>query len=214
MFNINSDNMKVKVCGMKYKENVEQIIELKPDYIGFIFYPASKRYITEDIELPSIPSDIKKVGVFVNSNADDIIDKVNRYSLDCIQLHGSEPPYFCRQMKRITCIIKAFGIDQDFDFQILGPYKGACDYFLFDTKTAGHGGSGEQFNWQLLKKYNGNIPFFLSGGLDLRDVEQIKELSKALPSLYGIDVNSRFEISPGFKDRHKLNELIQQIRNE
>lgn len=205
--------MKIKVCGMKYKENIEQVIALKPDYLGFIFYPSSRRYVTEEFQLPAIPPEIRKVGVFVNTNADDIIDKINRFNLDCIQLHGSEPPYFCRQMQRITCIIKAFGLDESFDFHSLEVYKGTCDYFLFDTKTTEHGGSGQQFNWQLLKKYSGTVPFFLSGGLDLRDLEKIKELEQQYPLLHAIDVNSRFEISPGIKDIEKLNELIQQLSN-
>lgn len=209
----NQNLMKIKVCGMKYKENIEQIADLKPDYMGFIFYTPSKRYVTEEFFLPALPPEIRKVGVFVDANADDIIDKINNYNLDCIQLHGSEPPYFCRQMQRITCIIKAFGIDESFDFQQLEAYKDACDYFLFDTKTSGHGGSGQQFNWQLLRKYTGNVPFFLSGGLDLRDVKEIKQLSQDHHLLYAIDVNSRFEISPGLKDVDKLNELFHQLRN-
>lgn len=205
--------MKVKVCGMKYKENIEQVADLKPDYMGFIFYAPSKRYVTEEFSLPVLPPEIQKVGVFVNANADDIIDKINKYNLDCIQLHGSEPPYFCRQMQRITCIIKAFGIDENFDFQVLETYKGTCNYFLFDTKTVEHGGSGQQFNWELLKKYTGDVPFFLSGGLDLEDVKELKELEREQSQLYAIDVNSRFEVRPGLKDIDKLTELIQQIKN-
>jgi phosphoribosylanthranilate isomerase len=205
--------MKIKICGMKYPENIEQVLNLRPDYMGFIFYPPSKRYVTEEFQMPAIPPEIKKVGVFVDANADDIIDKINRYNLDCIQLHGSEPPYFCRQMQRITCIIKAFGIDENFDFQNLEAYKGTCDYFLFDTKTPEHGGSGKQFDWQLLKKYLGNIPFFLSGGLDLRDVKEIRNLAQEYPLFHAIDVNSRFETSPGLKDMDKLNEFTQQLRN-
>lgn len=205
--------MKIKVCGMKYKENIEQVAELKPDYMGFIFYTSSKRYVTEEFQLPALPPEIKKVGVFVDANADDIIDKINKYNLDCIQLHGSEPPYFCRQMQRITCIIKAFGIDENFDFQLLEPYKGTCNYFLFDTKTVEHGGSGQQFNWQVLEKYAGEVPFFLSGGLDLKDVKELKELEQNHAQLHAIDVNSRFEISPGLKDHDKLSQLIYEIRN-
>ena len=206
--------MKTKICGMKYKDNMEQVAELKPDYMGFIFYAPSKRYVSGDAQIPALPPEIKKVGVFVNADADDIIDKINRYNLDCIQLHGAEPPYFCRQMQRITCIIKAFGVDEHFDFQVLEAYKDTCTYFLFDTKTKEHGGSGQQFNWELLKNYQGNIPFFLSGGLDLEAVKEIKTFAERNPLLYGIDVNSKFEISPGLKDIDKLERLIKEIRKQ
>jgi phosphoribosylanthranilate isomerase len=206
--------MKIKVCGMKYKENIEQVVSLRPDFMGFIFHDSSKRYVTEDFQMPASHTEIKKVGVFVNADADYIIDKINKYNLDCIQLHGSEQPYFCRQMQRITCIIKAFGIDEHFDFHTLEAYKDTCNYFLFDTKTPAHGGSGQQFDWQLLKKYHYNVPFFLSGGLDLRQIPEIKDLALTYPLLVGIDVNSRFEIGPGMKDIDKLHELIHAIRKK
>lgn len=197
---------------MKYKENIEQVADLKPDYMGFIFYSSSKRSVMEDFQLPPLPPEIKKVGVFVNADADDIIDKINQHNLDCIQLHGSEPPYFCRQMQRITCIIKAFGIDEHFDFQLLEAYKDTCNYFLFDTKTREYGGSGQQFNWQLLENYQYDVPFFLSGGLDISIVKEIKELAHKTPLLHAIDVNSKFEISPGLKDTDKLEKLVNEIR--
>ncbi len=206
--------MKIKVCGNKYKENIDQVAGLKPDCMGFIFYEPSKRYVTEEFQMPVLPPGIKKAGVFVNANADYIIDKISKHNLDCIQLHGDEPPYFCRQMQRITCIIKAFGIDDKFDFQSLEAYKESCNYFLFDTKTAEHGGSGQQFDWKLLKKYKQQVPFFLSGGLDLEAPKKMIALTEQYPMLHGIDVNSRFEISPGVKDINKLKELIQLVRHD
>lgn len=198
---------------MKYKENIEQVADLKPDYMGFIFYAPSKRCVSDDLQLPEIHAEIKKVGVFVNAEADFIIDKVSAHNLHCIQLHGTEPPFFCRQMKRITCIIKAFGIDEQFDFDKLKNYEDCCDYFLFDTKTPEHGGSGQQFNWDLLNKYKFNTPFFLSGGLDLHAANKIKEMASKYPLLYGIDVNSKFELSPGLKDVDQLEKLMQFMRN-
>ena len=205
--------MKIKVCGMKYKENIEQVADLKPDYMGFIFYPASKRNVTDDVLLPEISPEINKVGVFVNSNADFIIEKISTHNLHCIQLHGAEPPFFCRQMKRITCIIKAFGIDEQFDFNKLKEYEDSCDYFLFDTKTPEHGGSGKQFNWELLNNYSLTLPFFLSGGLDLEAAKKMKEMSVKYPLLYGIDVNSKFEKEPGIKDVDQLKQLMKLMRN-
>jgi phosphoribosylanthranilate isomerase len=204
--------MKIKVCGNKYKDNIEQVAKLKPDFMGFIFYEPSKRYVTEEFRMPALPAEIKKTGVFVNADADFIIDKINAHNLDCIQLHGDEPPYFCRQMQRITCIIKAFGIDDKFDFPLLDAYKDSCNYFLFDTKTPEHGGSGQQFNWELLKKYKQQVPFFLSGGLDLEAAKKILEMTHEYPLLHGIDVNSRFETSPGLKDIDKLRQLMHIIR--
>lgn len=205
--------MKIKVCGMKYKENIEQVADLKPDYMGFIFYAPSKRNVSDDLQLPDLSPEISKVGVFVNAEADFIIDKISNYNLHCIQLHGTEPPFFCRQMKRITCIIKAFGIDEQFDFGKLKNYEDCCDYFLFDTKTPEHGGSGQQFNWDLLTRYTSNTPFFLSGGLDLQAAKQMKEMALKYPLLYGIDVNSKFERSPGLKDIDQLEKLMQLMRN-
>lgn len=205
--------MKIKVCGMKYRENMDQVAELKPDYMGFIFYAPSKRDVSNELQLPDLPSEISKVGVFVNAGADFIIDKISTHNLHCIQLHGTEPPFFCRQMKRITCIIKAFGIDEQFDFNKLKEYEDCCDYFLFDTKTPEHGGSGKQFNWDLLASYTATVPFFLSGGLDLEAAVKVKELIEKYPLLYGIDVNSKFEKSPGLKDVDQLRQLMQCIRN-
>ncbi|HET6225728.1 MAG TPA: phosphoribosylanthranilate isomerase [Bacteroidia bacterium] len=198
---------------MKYKENVEQVAELKPDYMGFIFYAHSKRNVSNELQLLDLPAEIEKVGVFVNADADFIIDKISTHNLNCIQLHGNEPPFFCRQMKRITSIIKAFGVDEHFDFNTLKDYEDCCDYFLFDTKTPEHGGSGRQFNWDLLDNYSAALPFFISGGLDLEAAGKTKELAKKYPRLYAIDVNSKFEKSPGLKDVDQLRQLMHLIRN-
>lgn len=204
--------MKVKVCGLKYKDNIQKILNLKPDYVGFIFYAKSKRFVGETFELPSLPSDIKKVGVFVNANEEYIVDKIKKYKLDIVQLHGEETPQFCEKIKLVTQVIKAFGIDEYFDFKKLENYKKSCNYFLFDTKTIDYGGSGQQFNWELLKKYTYQTPFFLSGGITLNNVKDISLLKTQLPYLYAIDVNSKFEIVPAIKDVDMINKLILSIR--
>ncbi|MEO6901925.1 MAG: phosphoribosylanthranilate isomerase [Bacteroidia bacterium] len=204
--------MKVKVCGLKYKDNIQKILNLKPDYVGFIFYAKSKRFVGENVELPPISSDIKKVGVFVNANENYILDKINKYKLDIVQLHGEESPQFCERIKLTTEVIKAFGINEDFDFKKLEDYKTSCNYFLFDTKTPDFGGSGEQFNWELLKKYTAQLPFFLSGGVALNNIKDILLLKAQLPYLYAIDVNSKFEIVPAIKDVEMINKLIRSIR--
>ena len=165
--------MKLKVCGLKHMENIIQVATLHPDYMGFIFYPESKRFVGDDFKMPCISPAIKKIGVFVNQKADDIIEKTDKYGLDFIQLHGNESASFCEVMNHLVKVIKAFGIDDNFDFNVLEKYKNCCDYFLFDTKTAEYGGSGKQFNWNVLEKYTLDVPFFISGGIGLEEVEKM-----------------------------------------
>jgi phosphoribosylanthranilate isomerase len=206
--------MKLKVCGLKHKENIEQIAQLNVDYLGFIFYPKSKRFVGEDFEIPAINDKIKKVGVFVNADLNYIFEKVEKYNLAAVQLHGDETADYCRlakqQLKNIE-IIKAFGVDEQFDFNTLQAYTAFCDYFLFDTKTKDYGGSGHHFDWTMLKKYNHSLPYFLSGGIGLKEAEQIKNEKSAL-KLYAIDVNSKFEIEPGLKDV-KLIEILAKLKD-
>ena len=197
--------MLLKVCGLKYKENIQEVASLKPDLMGFIFYPQSKRFVGEDFKMPLISSEIKKAGVFVNAKADYIIEKVDKYELDYIQLHGSESADFCEVMSHLVKVIKAFGVDGQFDLKTTEKYKDSCSYFLFDTKTVQHGGSGKQFDWSILEKYDNKIPFFLSGGIGLEEIEILKT---GKLKIAGVDVNSKFETEPGIKDVNKLKELI------
>ena len=194
---------KIKICGMKYSENILEVSQLLPDYLGFIFYEKSSRFF--DGEIPEISKSIKKVGVFVNATMEEIKFKIKKYDLDLIQLHGNETPEFCRNLKKESIeIIKVFSVDDDFDFQILEAYENVCDYFLFDTKGKLPGGNGITFNWQILEKYHSRKPFFLSGGIGLDEIEKIKNLN--LP-IYAIDVNSKFEIEAGLKNIEKLKRL-------
>ncbi len=195
--------MKLKICGMKYPENILEVSQLHPDYLGLIFYEKSSRFF--DGEIPEIPKSIKKVGVFVNSSLDEIISKIKKYNLDVIQLHGNETPEFCQKLKNKNIeIIKVFSVDDHFDFDILEQYESVCDYFLFDTKGKLHGGNGVTFNWQILEKYKSEKPLFLSGGIGIEEIEKIKKLN--LP-IYAIDVNSKFEIEPGLKDIDLLKKI-------
>ncbi len=197
----------LKICGMKYPENILEVSKLLPDYLGFIFYKKSSRYF--DGEIPEIPNSIKKVGVFVNANLEEINTKIKKYDLDLIQLHGNETPEFCQNLKQDTIeIIKVFSVDDDFDFEILNKYENACDYFLFDTKGKLHGGNGVTFNWQILEKYKLQKPLFLSGGIGIEEIEKLKTLN--LP-IYAIDVNSKFEIEPGLKNAQLLQQFITQL---
>lgn len=200
---------------MRDADNIRELSALQPDYIGFIFYPQSKRYAGE-IEvriLAEIPLQIKKTGVFVNEAPQIIMGKITLYNLQAVQLHGEESPAVCSQIKESGAeVIKAFGIDEHFDFGLLNAYINVVDYFLFDTKTPGHGGSGKVFNWKLLDGYTLNKPFFLSGGLSPENSEELAKITDA--RLYAADLNSGFEILPGLKNIKELEKTINILRNE
>jgi len=208
--------MYIKVCGLKYEENIQAIADLKPDYLGFIFYKKSPRYVANElspIQLSNLDVNLKKAGVFVNEDLETIKQICSVFNIETIQLHGSESPAFCKQLKDLGfTIIKAFGMHEDFDFEEVNPYTPICDFFLFDTKSSVHGGSGNHFHWELLKKYHLSTPYFLSGGISLNDLEEIKKIKD--DKLYAIDVNSRFELKPGFKDIQAIKSLIKKIRDE
>jgi len=205
--------MKVKVCGMRDFQNIFEIVAARPDYLGFIFYTGSKRYVGNELSrsmLEAIPERIMKTGVFVNSTYDDIIRSVRAVQLNMIQLHGDEPVSFCERLKKSNVpIIKAFRIDSEFDFETLAPYSEACQYFLFDTQTDAYGGSGQKFDWSQLDAYKGTTPFFLSGGISINDIEKIKQLNH--PKLHAVDVNSQFEIVPGLKNVELVKRFIKQL---
>lgn len=207
--------MKIKVCGMRQQGNIEKVVALQPNFIGFIFYEKSPRFVGDELNeeyIRSIPQGIKKVGVFVNSNPGHILNMVKKYDLQYVQLHGSEMPDICRSIRQKgVSVIKAFSIDEKFNFAMLNNYKSFCDLFLFDTKGDNPGGNGTTFDWKLLSKYDNEKPFLLSGGIDLENIEEIISLSKTLP-IYGIDVNSKFETEPGIKDIAKLEELFSLVR--
>ncbi len=200
---------KIKVCGMRDTANILEIAALEPDYMGFIFYPLSSRYAGEvDAEIVrQLPSSIKKTGVFVNADLATIAKWGTELQLDAVQLHGNESPEFCLKIKEKGIeVIKAFGIHANFDFKSLENYLDAVDYFLFDTSTAQHGGSGKVFDWELLRQNNTNKPFFLSGGIDLDQLDTIAQINDS--RLYAVDLNSKFELSPGIKDYSKLKKIF------
>jgi phosphoribosylanthranilate isomerase len=205
--------MKLKVCGMRDAENIKALIELKPDFIGFIFYDKSPRFVgnTLDTELiQSIPRDIRKVGVFVNATVDYILQNVKKYGLNYVQLHGNETPDFCKNLRmKGANIIKAFRLDDTFIFSQLNNYKPHVDFFLFDAKGDGYGGNGVTFDWDILKKYDNQKPYFLAGGISL---DNLDELANIIPKPYSLDVNSKFEVEPGVKDIDKIAELIAKMR--
>ena len=189
---------------MRNSENISELMTLKPDYIGFIFYDKSKRFVT-DFPQNEIPSTIKKVGVFVNEMIEEIVEKENKHTLDFVQLHGDETSEYCSALsaKNIK-IIKAFSVDENFDFSATKPFEKQVSLFLFDTKGNNYGGNGIKFNWELLQNYTGKIPFLLSGGISKYDAAEIKKFKH--PAFLGIDINSGFELEPGLKN---IKEIIE-----
>jgi phosphoribosylanthranilate isomerase len=204
--------MLIKICGMKFPENIEEISLLKPDFMGFIFYPDSKRFVENKLTpsiIQTLPNDIQTVAVFVNEPIEEVVKTVSRFKFNFAQLHGDETHTYCEQLKQKGIrLIKAFSVDDSFDFRLLNDYFAFCDYFLFDTKTIDYGGSGKQFDWQLLKKYTLKKPFFLSGGIENSLVNQLIQHEQ----LIGIDANSRLEDEPGRKNKEKCKEIIQNSR--
>ena len=190
--------MKLKVCGMRSHKNILALSDLKPDYMGFIFWKPSKRFVSTTT--PTLPSNIKKTGVFVDETFDEIKSLIETHQLQAIQLHGNENPIFCDRLKDLNVeIIKVFSIKKDFDFSTLAPYENVCDYFLFDTKGELPGGNGYAFDWEMLKSYPSSKPFFLSGGIGMDQLADLEDIFKLNLPLYAIDVNSKFESEAGMK---------------
>lgn len=193
---------------MRDSENIRAIEQTKADLMGFIFHPKSPRFVAS---LPEyMPKKQKRVGVFVNASLEQILAKVQKFSLEYIQLHGDEPPAFCSELKnRGLKVIRAQRIANTDDIIRAESYNMA-DLMIFDTKTELYGGSGKKFNWQLLENYKGCVPFLLSGGIRSDTFEEIKAFFH--PQFAGIDLNSGFEISPALKDVGKLNNFIEKIK--
>lgn len=205
--------MKLKICGMKYPDNILEVGSLLPDYMGFIFWDKSARYF--DGTLPTLPQSIKKTGVFVNTSKEEILEKVTKYNLQAVQLHGHESVAFCQELKNTLAksieIIKVFSVDEAFDFYQLELFETVCDYFLFDTKGKLPGGNGTTFDWKVLEQYPSQKPFFLSGGIGLDEIDLVQQILKTDLPIYAIDVNSKFEIEAGLKDKEKLDRFKQKI---
>ncbi len=222
--------MRLKVCGMKFIENMEQVAALQPDYMGFIFYEKSKRNF-EGI-IPELPKSIQKTGVFVNEYVEILISLVEEYQLDAIQLHGDESLEYIKDLQMQLAqrralfieenkhqkkkknkhyisdekveIIKVFGIKDEFNFDVLKPYLEVVDFFLFDTKGKERGGNGVQFDWEVLEKYPFDKPFFLSGGIGLKEIAEVQKIINSDLPIYALDVNSKFEIEPGLKNVNEV----------
>lgn len=197
--------MKIKVCGMRETENISELLELEPDFIGFIFYEKSKRFAGEtDVDFASsISNGPEKVGVFVNSDYEQILERAEVFGLKYLQLHGSESPELCKKLQEEGYkIIKVFQVAESLP-KNLKDYKTCADYFLFDTKSDQFGGTGKKFDWSILKNYDNEVPLILSGGVDVESIEEIKKLASEL-NIFAVDINSKFELRPGLKDINKI----------
>lgn len=197
----------LKICGMREPANIAEAVSLKPNYMGFLMYPASKRFIADldAATVSTIPAEIKTTGVFVDEDLEAVKRAIELYHFKAVQLHGNESPEYCNALIGRAEVIKAFGIDDSFDFNLLEAYAEVVDYFLFDTQTPAHGGSGKSFNWGLLKNYTLQKPYFLSGGIGLANVSALLDIID--DRFYAIDVNSRFELAPGLKDIAQLSQF-------
>ena len=197
---------------MRELENIQQLAALPIDYMGFIFYAKSPRHVTQVLEL-DLPTHIRKVGVFVNANTEVIKNAVVENKLNSVQLHGQESPAECAEIRMMGLeVFKAFGIDVGFDWGSLQAYLPHVDYFLFDTKSPEHGGTGRTFDWDVLKAYPYDKPYFLSGGLALENIAQAAAINN--PRLIGFDLNSKFEIAPGLKNIDTLTQAVKIIKDE
>ncbi|WP_114784790.1 phosphoribosylanthranilate isomerase [Botryobacter ruber] len=205
--------MLVKVCGMREPENIREVAALRPDFLGFIFYPKSSRYaegsINEEV-LAALPATTKKVGVFVNASTAAVLEAAAKYKFNLLQLHGHESPEQCRELQEAGYqVVKAFSVDDNFNFEDLQPYENSCDYYLFDTKGKNYGGNGVVFNWEILEQYPSDKPYFLSGGLNLENISGIHGIKK---KPFALDVNSGFELAPGLKDVEKVKTLLKDYK--
>jgi len=201
--------MIVKVCGMREPDNIRRVDNLPIQWLGFIFYPPSKRYVDR---VPTyMPQRAKRVGVFVNADIGFIEERCKAYGLDMVQLHGQETPEMCDTVHAATgCgVIKAFGIKDDTDWNEIHRYDGHADYLLFDTHCDTAGGSGKAFDHSLLTRYTGNTPFLLSGGLGLDNAGEVALVKH--PLMAGLDLNSKFETAPAVKSAEKLQEFLSLV---
>lgn len=209
--------MKIKVCGNTLPEQVNALDELGITFAGFIFYPKSPRYMAQKIsaeKMKQIKGKIVKVGVFVNPTYEELKKTVDEYRLDMVQLHGDESPKFCEKIADYISVIKAFRLSENDSLEwMTKPFIEICDFFMFDTLGVGYGGTGKKFDWTILQKSPPDKPYFLSGGIEPGDEESLNEFVKtdAGEKLFAVDINSRFEISPGVKDIKTIKDFGDKI---
>src|SRR5258705_13120395 len=208
--------MNIKVCGITEMKQLQQLDGLDIDFAGLIFYKDSPRYIGEKLskkEVKKADFDLKKVGVFVNPELIEVLDAIDEYGIDVVQLHGDESPEMCEDLGSEVEVIKAFRLTNDVNIdKLVAPYDAVCDYYLFDSGglKESFGGTGQQFDWTILTKAKIEKPFFLSGGIGVEDAAKVKALTH--PDFFGVDINSRFEKSPGVKDMGMVLQFRQAMK--
>jgi phosphoribosylanthranilate isomerase len=207
--------MLIKICGLKIPSNINELAMLNIDMMGFIFYDKSPRFVREHFDkrlIQSLPKSIRKVGVFVDEDEKMVLQKIEDYGLDVVQLHGNESAVYCEKLKvNNIIIIKVFQVDEAFDFSQLAPYQKFCDYFLFDTKGKEKGGNGISFNWEMLNNYQLDTPFLLSGGIGVENINEALFITH--PQLVGFDINSKIEVEPALKSVELAHILTTKIKN-
>jgi len=208
--------MRVKVCGMTQLEQVDELADAGATFAGFIFYPKSPRYVFKHMTTTQIrkENNINKVGVFVNATIEEVLHMVDECRLHMVQLHGDESPKYCEKIADYVSVVKAFRLSDNDSVQwSIKPYMDVCDMFMFDTMGAGYGGTGKKFDWSILSGQTIGKPFFLSGGIEEDDAEKLKAFSQdpVAKALFAIDINSRFEISPGIKDMKKVKQFCSNL---
>ncbi|HEY0680104.1 MAG TPA: phosphoribosylanthranilate isomerase [Chitinophagaceae bacterium] len=208
--------MRIKVCGMTQVKQVEELTELGVAFAGFIFYPKSPRYVFRDMTTSQIRrlNNINKVGVFVNASIEEVLHLVDECRLQMVQLHGDESAKYCEKIADYVSVVKAFRLsDHDSVDWMTKPYVDSCDMFMFDTMGSGYGGTGKKFDWSVLRDSIIEKPFFLSGGIEPGDEEKLKEFAEepVAASLFAVDINSRFELSPGVKDMTRVRSFCSNL---
>ncbi|HEU4607194.1 MAG TPA: phosphoribosylanthranilate isomerase, partial [Chitinophagaceae bacterium] len=208
--------MRVKVCGMTQEDQVAELADMGVAFAGFIFYPKSPRYVFKHMTTTQIRKEnrINKVGVFVNASIEEVLHMVDECRLHMVQLHGDETPRYCEKIADYVSVVKAFRLsDNDSVEWTIRSYMDVCDMFMFDTMGAGYGGTGKKFDWTVLKDAQIGKPFFLSGGIEPGDEEKLKDFTKepVAKALFAVDINSRFELSPGVKDMKAVRQFVQNM---
>lgn len=208
--------MRVKVCGMTQEDQVAELADMGVAFAGFIFYPKSPRYVFKHMTTTQIRKEnrINKVGVFVNASIEEVLHMVDECRLHMVQLHGDETPRYCEKIADYVSVVKAFRLsDNDSVEWTIRSYMDVCDMFMFDTMGVGYGGTGKKFDWTVLKDAQIGKPFFLSGGIEPGDEEKLKDFTKepVAKALFAVDINSRFELSPGVKDMKAVRQFVQNM---
>jgi len=210
---------RIKVCGMTNLDQMHELGDMGVQFAGMIFYHKSPRFVMRHLkgnDVKRAKLKVFKVGVFVNAPYDEVMNHIDNFGLDMVQLHGDETPHYCSKLSDYISVIKAFRITEDCNVEWkTRNFYGDTDMYMFDTDGAGYGGTGRKFNWEKLKGVDIHKPFFLSGGIEPGDVNSIKEFiaEPVAKDLFSIDLNSKFEISPGVKDMDKVRSFVKNLNN-